>query len=106
MAEEVHGLIGPGMPYHNHQQLTFWSLTMDASRVKISEELEEETGLDGWDPQGWTMGGGWNSGDGQDALCCVVYCRKPGEDGWKWRYVVNLWERVMYVFESIPEFLG
>ncbi|KAF4909658.1 FAD-linked oxidoreductase ZEB1 [Colletotrichum fructicola] len=73
VAEEVHGLIGPGMPYHNHQQLTFWSLTMDASRVKTSEELEDETGLNGWDPQGWTMGGGWNSGDGQDASCCVVY---------------------------------
>ncbi|KAF4412492.1 FAD-linked oxidoreductase ZEB1 [Colletotrichum fructicola] len=85
VAEEVHGLIGPGMPYHNHQQLTFWSLTMDASRVKTSEELEDETGLNGWDPQGWTMGGGWNSGDGQDASCCVVYYRKPGENGWKWR---------------------
>ncbi|KAI8286579.1 hypothetical protein K4K60_000286 [Colletotrichum sp. SAR11_57] len=85
VAEEVHGLIGPGMPYHNHQQLTFWSLTMDASRVKTSEELEDETGLNGWDPQGWTTGGGWNSGDGQDASCCVVYYRKPGENGWKWR---------------------
>ncbi|KAF0321629.1 FAD binding domain-containing protein, partial [Colletotrichum asianum] len=85
VAEEVHGLIGPGMPYHNHQQLTFWSLTMDTSRVKTSGELEDETGLNSWDPQGWTMGGGWNSGDGQDALCCVVYCCKPGEDGWKWR---------------------
>ncbi|KAJ5009477.1 FAD-linked oxidoreductase ZEB1 [Colletotrichum sp. SAR 10_99] len=75
VAEEVHGLIGPGIPYHNHQQLTFWSLTMDASRVKSPEELEDETCLNGWDPQGWTMGGGWNSGDGQDASCCVVYCQ-------------------------------
>ncbi|KAK2767973.1 FAD binding domain-containing protein [Colletotrichum kahawae] len=107
VAEEVHGLIGPGMPYHDHQQLTFWSLTMDTSRVKTSEELENETGLNDWDPQGWKMGGGWNSGDGQDASCCVVYCRKPGEEGWKWRYVVvNLGERGMHVFESIPEFLG
>ncbi|KAI8255946.1 hypothetical protein K4K58_005278 [Colletotrichum sp. SAR11_239] len=85
VVEKVHGLIGPGMPYHNQQQLTFWSLTMDASQVKSPEELEDETCLNGWDPQGWTMGGGWNSGDGQDASCCVVYCRKPGEDGWKWR---------------------
>ncbi|KAF5489633.1 FAD-linked oxidoreductase ZEB1 [Colletotrichum siamense] len=75
VAEEVHGLIGPGMPYHNHQQLTFWSLIMDARRVETPEELEDETGLNGWDPQGWTMGGGWNSGDGQDASCCVVYCQ-------------------------------
>ncbi|KAL3301671.1 FAD binding domain-containing protein [Colletotrichum asianum] len=84
VAEEVHGLIGPGMPYHNHQQLTFWSLTMDTSRVKTSGELEDETGLNSWDPQGWTMGGGWNSGDGQDALCCVVYCcrlRQPAAPG-------------------------
>ncbi|KAI8170593.1 hypothetical protein KHU50_005827 [Colletotrichum sp. SAR 10_65] len=51
VAEEVHGLIGPGIPYHNHQQLTFWSLTMDASRVKSPEELEDETCLNGWDPQ-------------------------------------------------------
>ncbi|KAI8214680.1 FAD-linked oxidoreductase ZEB1 [Colletotrichum sp. SAR 10_77] len=75
VAEEVHGLIGPGIPYHNQQQLTFWSLTMDASRVKSPEELEDETCLNGWDPQGWMMGGGWNSGDGQDASCCVVYCQ-------------------------------
>ncbi|KAH9227615.1 hypothetical protein K456DRAFT_1730164 [Colletotrichum gloeosporioides 23] len=34
VAEEVHGLTGSGMPYHNHQQLEFWSLTMDTSRVK------------------------------------------------------------------------
>ncbi|KAH0428726.1 hypothetical protein CcaCcLH18_08840 [Colletotrichum camelliae] len=106
VAGEVHGLIGPGMPYHNLQQLTFWSLTMDTSRVKTSEELENETGLNDWDPQGWKMEGGWNSGDGQDASYCVVYCRKPGEEGWKWRYVVNLGERGMHVFESIPEFLG
>lgn len=58
VAEEVHGLIGPGMPCHDHQQLTFWSLTMDTSRAKTPEELEDETGLNGCDPQGWTMGGG------------------------------------------------
>lgn len=112
VAEEVDGLSGPGFPMFMQHQLTFWSLGEPlrpddlAVRVKTPEELEGETGLNHWTPQGWTLAGGWNSGDGQDASCCVVYCRRPGEDVWKWRYVVNRWEMGMEVFDSMSEFLA
>lgn len=107
------GLIsGTGLePYLGRQQIFFWSgysrcdqdSTSYVRRVKTPEEIRKISQID----EEWEVAGGWTPGDGPEGTFSIVYCRKPGETAWVWRYVFTglqgLFERE--IFDSLPELL-
>ncbi|OIW34820.1 hypothetical protein CONLIGDRAFT_626870 [Coniochaeta ligniaria NRRL 30616] len=59
-----------------------------------------------WPDQGpgeWVIAGGWGIGTGHDAqTCCAVFCRRPDEEEFAWRYVISC-EYDQVVFNTIPD---
>lgn len=108
LAEHVDGLHGPGLEYwrSNFQYAAWWGLIEDcetySARVKTPDELTHWLTITS---MGWAVGGGWDLGKGPDAGLFAVYCRRPEDDGWGWRYVMS-WECGEEVFETIPEVLA
>lgn len=105
LAEHVDGLYGPGLGYWRsiNQFAAWWGLIEDgeiySARVKTPDELNSWIYLT---DNGWTVGGGWDLGTGQDVKLFAVYCRMPEDNSWGWRYVAS-WEGNEEVFETIPE---
>ncbi|ROW00355.1 hypothetical protein VMCG_07286 [Cytospora schulzeri] len=107
LAEHVDGLHGPGLEYwrSKFQYAAWWGLIEDCEmysrRVKTPDELTQWLSMT---DMGWTIGGGWELGEGPDAILFAVYCRRPEDDGWGWRYVLSR-EYGEELFETIPEVL-
>jgi hypothetical protein len=111
LAEHIGGLSGPGL--HHFQErypAPFWTGYGggggDAESYR--KEVLSVGELASWaftedDPE-WEAAGGWLSGAGYDSMCCVVYCRRRGEDFWSWRYT-NSGQYGWYVFDTIPDML-
>lgn len=58
--------------------------------------------FDGWEVE-WIIAGGWGIGCGCDAqTCCAVFCRRPDEEEFAWRYTISC-EYDGRVFDTIPQ---
>ncbi|KAK8115364.1 hypothetical protein PG999_007433 [Apiospora kogelbergensis] len=114
----VDSLEGHGWPqYREHgQQVRFWN-GLGASAVEVEERCVDPVELD---LEGWEVLAGWECGSGLETICYVLYCRAEedevglsvseeeddgGDTSWKWRYVADMGQNGMEVFDSIVELL-
>lgn len=106
ISKQVDGLVGPGLPnYRDNYQLAFWSGPVQdreayLERVKTFDELTSLVIFD----DGWMIAGGWESGQGPNGYCYVVYGSRPESTELHWRYVVVL-EGSVDAFDSISDLL-
>ncbi len=110
----VDSLEGHGWPqYHEHgQQIRFWD-GLGESATEVEQRVVDPVELDLWD---WEILGGWKCGRGPETTCYVLYCVAGGDKGdhgggnpkdacWKWRYVANMGQYGIEVFDNVVELL-
>ncbi|KAK7946340.1 uncharacterized protein PG986_010661 [Apiospora aurea] len=104
----VDSLEGHGWPQYRErgQQVRFWD-GIGASSAEVEQSLVDPAELD---LVGWEVLTGWECGSGPETTCYVLYCRAEEDEGgsdtsWQWRYVADMGQNGVEVFDSVVELL-